>query len=166
MAQYPVLKTSALGHVEYRSSRLGGGNGCHWTSACVKGGLQCLIRLQSPNHNKTSGHTGHTICFWRIIDFHWKWIDAQRRRKQEKHMCRHVHSVHMIGAKPAIMFFVYVFWNSNIYMVCWRARLVILVSMVNTENTSDIYYDGVLWINYNRIFSISTNKIGPDVIQF
>lgn len=165
MALYPVLKTSASGHVECRSSRLRGGNGWHWTSACVKGGLQCLIRLQSPNHNKTSGHTGHTICFWRIIDFHRKWIDAQRRRKQEKHMCRRALSPHD-RSKASHNIICVLFWNSNIYMVCWVARLVILVSMVNTENTSDIYYDGVLWINYNRILSISTNKIGPDVIQF
>ena len=78
--EYPVLKTSASGHVECSTSRLGGGAGWDWTLyVCAKGGSQCLIRLQSQK-NKTSGHT-ETIWSWRIIDFHPKWIDAQRRHK-------------------------------------------------------------------------------------
>lgn len=155
--EYPVLKTSASGHVECRTSRPGGGAGRHWTVHVCKGGLQCLIRLQSQK-KKTSGHTD-TIWSWRIIDFRPKLIDAQRYHKQGN-ICAGMWVKAALGphdeSKPAITFFVDIFFRNSSNMVRWLllARLVMLFCMVNTENSSGIYYDGLLWITAkHRILS-------------
>ncbi len=115
--------------------------------------LQCLIRLQSQK-NKTSGHT-ETIWSWRIIDFRPKWIGAQRRHKQGN--IQHVQACAVSQSRTRSTWCeeashnVLFLHSSN--MVCWLllARLVMLFSTVNTENTCDIYYDGVLWITPKRI---------------
>lgn len=74
-------------------------------------------------------------------------------------MCRHVRWVSAAlsphdASKPAITFYCMptCFFPHSSNMACWLllARLVMLCSMVNKENTSDIYYDGVLWMTTKR----------------
>lgn len=136
--EYPELKTSASGHAECRSSCLGGWTGWHWTVHACKGGLQCLIRLQAPK-NKTSGHT-ETICFWRIIDFHRKWIDAQRRRKQGTYV-----QACVLKASHNVPYLCPLLEQQQ-YGKLTIAMLTVLLCD-KYRNTSDIYHDRVIGIN-------------------
>ena len=133
--EYPVhLQTSASGHAECRTSRLGGwGRRTALKCVCVSrrdcGGL---IRLQS-QRNKTLGDT-RTIWSWRIIDYHPRRIDAQRRHKPGETYVQacalsqsRSRSVWREQASHSIPFVDVLFRNSG-NTVCWLllARLVML----------------------------------------
>lgn len=166
--EYPVLKTSASGHVECRTSRLGGwGRRMALKCACVcKGGIAGASLGCSLREIKTSGDT-QTIWSWRIIDFHPRWIDAQRRHKPGETYVQacalsqsRTRSAWREQASHNVLLLMYFFRNSG-NMVCWLllARLVMLVSVVNTENTSDIYKDGgLLTTTKHRLLSRCKQK--------
>lgn len=87
--EHPVWKTSASGHAKCRSSRLGGGYRMVLSKCTGKRGRgACSASLGYSLLKKryiTSGHT-ETICFWSVMDFCRKWINAKNIVNRETYV--------------------------------------------------------------------------------